>query len=283
MSKTPQGEDMLNLRTAGRSAKRYLPASVALWLKRVYHQKLLPRTYRRAALDDDQTARGLGLPSVPPPALRHRVHGEPDLGSFLRAGQKTLVHLKQGLQMAGRAPTDVRSALDFGCGCGRTLLWWLKEPVAPRLSAVDIDAESIAWVGRHVAVDARRSQPMPPLKFADGAFDLLYCISVFTHLDETFQDAWFGEFQRVVSPGGVLLISCHSAAANARLPSPVQARVERDGIFFYRDGVMNNVFPDFYQNTYHSDAYIRARWGSFFEIVGKVPMGMQDLIVMRRR
>ena len=35
---------------------------------------------------------------------------------------------------------------------------------------------------------------LPPLPFADGAFDLVIVISVFTHLPRDSQDAWLAEW-----------------------------------------------------------------------------------------
>jgi len=47
----------------------------------------------------------------------------------------------------------------------------------------------------------------PPLAFADATFDLVYAISVFTHLPETLQWPWIVELHRVIEPGGVLLLT----------------------------------------------------------------------------
>ncbi len=38
----------------------------------------------------------------------------------------------------------------------------------------------------------------------DGSFDLIWAVSVFTHLAETWS-AWLLELHRVLKPGGILL------------------------------------------------------------------------------
>ena len=42
---------------------------------------------------------------------------------------------------------------------------------------------------------------------SDGAFGLVYLLSVFTHFPERLQLAWIGEFARILRPGGYLLFS----------------------------------------------------------------------------
>ena len=50
---------------------------------------------------------------------------------------------------------------------------------------------------------------LPPLPFADGAFDLVIVISVFTHLPRDSQDAWLAELERVTGPGTVVIATVH--------------------------------------------------------------------------
>ena len=45
------------------------------------------------------------------------------------------------------------------------------------------------------------------MDFPDAYFDLIFNHSVFTHLDENYQDAWLAELERVTKPGGVLVLS----------------------------------------------------------------------------
>ena len=124
---------------------------------------------------------------------------------------------------------EVRTVLDFGCGCGRTLQWWLRQPHPPELYGTDVDAETVAWVKANLPVHAGTNAPTPPLAYADGLFDVVYSISVFTHLDATFQDAWLRELERVLKPGGLALFSVRSPMDSATLPPPLRAEMDRRG------------------------------------------------------
>ena len=45
---------------------------------------------------------------------------------------------------------------------------------------------------------------LPPLDQPDEMFDLVYCVSVFTHLSRSWSD-WPIELHRVLKPGGLML------------------------------------------------------------------------------
>ena len=58
----------------------------------------------------------------------------------------------------------------------------------------------------HFASPRRRQRPICP--FEDNYFDLVYGISVFTHISD-LADAWFLELLRVLRPGGHAYLTIH--------------------------------------------------------------------------
>jgi SAM-dependent methyltransferase len=98
--------------------------------------------------------------------------------------------------------------LDFGCGWGRYIRYFLKDTIATNLYAVDVDSvmvsackESFPY-GNFSQVD-----PFPPFDFPDQHFHLIFAYSVFSHLSAPAADAWIKEFSRVLSPGGLLVVT----------------------------------------------------------------------------
>lgn len=267
----------------GRTLAARLPAPAANFIKERYRRHLLRGALRAEALNDPAVMRRWGVDAVPPPDMRLRVHGASDLESFLAMGQSNYQALIEGLQRAGRGVTSDSKVLDFGCGPGRTLRWWAAHPARPKLYGTDIDAETLDWAGNNLPVEAHRNGPLPPLPFGDGFFDVIYSISVFTHLDEQYQDAWLTELKRVLKRDGVALLTVRSDLDNARLPLALQQQVRQRGIVFHVDGLSEQFFPEFYQSTYHSAGYIERHWGALFKILGRIPMGYVDLLVMTRR
>jgi len=47
------------------------------------------------------------------------------------------------------------------------------------------------------------------LPFEDGFFDLIFSVSIFTHLPEKMQIAWLEELRRASKPGALVLSSVH--------------------------------------------------------------------------
>lgn len=100
--------------------------------------------------------------------------------------------------------------LDFGCGVGRVAMpfhYHFKQPTA----AVDIQQFAIDFMQKTMPeVDTRRSTLTPPLPFAEGSFDVIYAISVWTHMNKDTGDAWLKDVARMLKPGGIALLSTSS-------------------------------------------------------------------------
>jgi hypothetical protein len=114
----------------------------------------------------------------------------------------------------------------------------------------------------------------------------VYAISVFTHLDEDRQFLWLEELERITRPAGVVLLTVHGEHAREALSAEDAAAVERDGFRFVFSDNMRGIFPDWYQNAFHTKEYVLERYAARFDVAGYVPRGMnghQDVVILRRR
>jgi 2-polyprenyl-3-methyl-5-hydroxy-6-metoxy-1,4-benzoquinol methylase len=228
-----------------------------------------------------------GIVPPPPRHLQERVVGG-YVGSFVRSGVELVAVLERLLADAGRPLRNAASVLDFGCGCGRLSRALQAAAPGADLHGCDIDPEPIAWLQANLGgVATFATIPhAPPTAYADGAFDLIVGVSVFTHLPEELQFAWLAELQRITRPEGMLVLTVHGTNHHELLPPSERARLEQDG-FWYRsqaDGHPDGL-PDFYQNAYHVPAYVERVWGRWFEVVAQVPRAVedyQDAVVLRR-
>ena len=215
------------------------------------------RIDRRAPAPDD------GYP-LPPAKLRYRVHGALDGASFLAVGAACAHQLVGLLDEFDLTPPHGANVLDFGCGCGRVLRSMLHERPDWTYTGADIDAEAIAWSrnaypGANFAV----TPELPPTEFADSMFDLILVVSVFTHLDERFQDAWLGELRRIARPGGVVIATVAGPAAREVLTKSDREQLESVGIVYraWRTGRSKvDGLPEFYQSAFHTRAYVETHW-----------------------
>jgi SAM-dependent methyltransferase len=172
--------------------------------------KLLPLDAdgRYAVLTRPQPAElaDAGLP-VPPKELWQR--WGMTVESYLQGGRRDVRTMLETVTGSNGVDDRIGRILDFGCAEGRTLRH-LHGTSERELWGVDINAERIAWGQQHLAPPLRfaTTTTTPHLPFTDGYFDLVYAISVFTHIGE-LADAWFLELLRVIRPGGYLYLTIH--------------------------------------------------------------------------
>ncbi|HEX2273115.1 MAG TPA: class I SAM-dependent methyltransferase [Acidimicrobiales bacterium] len=238
-------------------------------------------------------------PDLPWPGeeLVSRVAGGVDREAFYKSGQRSVRDIEAALASIERDLGSYERILDFGCGCGRIMIWLEELGRKAELHGVDIDERAIEWCRAHLPYATFAvNDPLPPLDYPDGFFDLVYNHSVFTHIDEHYQDQWLAELRRVTRPGGHLVLSVHGeeatrqfAANAARVgsdPSWILDVLRREGIcFIHEDTWIGGPFPDFYHSTFHAPWYVFEHWGRFFEVrsyIAKGSLNFQDFVVLER-
>jgi ubiquinone/menaquinone biosynthesis C-methylase UbiE len=125
---------------------------------------------------------------------------------------------------------------------------------------------------------------MPPSELESDSFDLVYAISVFTHLDERMQFAWLGELQRVTKPTGYVLLTVHGKHYQLQQPPEIQRRIET-GFYFLETAPATAGLPSFYRAAFHNKEYVLRDWHRFFHTIAYKEQGVdhQDLVLCRKR
>ncbi len=228
-----------------------------------------------------------GLVQLPPPELRYRVHGARDAASFLETGQQTRRDLEGALSHIGHRFADYTNVLDFGCGSARTLLAFAENrPPTTRFYGTDIDTEVIKWGHDHLPyVTFTTNNRLPPLAFRDNTFDLIYAISVFTHLDENFQFQWLQELQRIAKPGAILLLTVHGEYHWQKFVPDLVPEIQEHGFVFQQAYSPDYLYPEWFQVTHHTETYVRNQWSKYFQILDYLPRGLnnhQDLVILKK-
>lgn len=232
-------------------------------------------------------AEAASLPQ-PPAALISRVARGSDLAWFYWSGRESVRELEATLALVGRSLNSFESILDFGCGCGRMLLWMEDVGTTCRLHGADVDTEVIAWCRTNIPYASFHvNDPDPPLPFADGEFDLVFNRSVFTHLDERHQDLWLTELQRVTRAGGLIVLSTQGEHAIPDGAWQLRDGLEHAGIVVLDETVPGDLgYPDWYRDTWHAPWYVFEHWGRWFDIRAYLPdgaLGTQDQVLLERR
>ncbi|MDQ3913617.1 MAG: methyltransferase domain-containing protein [Actinomycetota bacterium] len=222
---------------------------------------------------------------LPPASLRYRVHGSPHIDGFLKVGKRSSEDIQAALKRVGKDLSSFQNILDFGCGCGRTLLWFADHSQASDLYGTDIDAEAISWCRNNLEfAKFDTNGPLPPLEYSSGKFDLIYSISVFTHLNEAYQFRWLNELRRITSPGGIVVLTLHGRPVWKDLPQEDVVEIRRRGFRFIAANHMKGVFPEWYQNAYHTKRYVLEQYANYFDVVDYIPRGSgrQDVVILQR-
>jgi SAM-dependent methyltransferase len=203
---------------------------------------------------------------MPPLPLANRVgsvaEAEDPYGFYEQVGAETreqiLRMLPAGYELEGRR------LLDFGCGAGRTLRHFLYEALSAEIWGCDIDAESIHWLQLNLCppLHVLRNEAAPDLPFEDGHFDVVWALSVFTHLVDTWA-AWLLELHRVLADDGIL-IATSIGPHHSELIAKEDWEEDRVGMNALRHSASWETGGPM---VLHSTWWLRAHWGRAFEIL----------------
>jgi SAM-dependent methyltransferase len=154
--------------------------------------------------------------------------------------------------------------LDFGSGAGRTLRHFLDEARSGTFWACDIDRDSIEWLQGNLSppIQAFVSSEVPPLPLEPRSLDLIYAVSVFTHLTDTWS-AWLLELHRVLADTGYLIATFIGPGA-ARYVTDEPWNESRIGMNVLRPGQSWDLGGPM---VLHSPWWIEAHWGRAFDIL----------------
>jgi SAM-dependent methyltransferase len=203
-----------------------------------------------------------------------------------------------------------RGILDFGCGWGRTIRFFLKDVRPEKLTGVDHLEEAIqSCRGNFKWCKFTVIRPYPPMPWASESFELIYLYSVFSHLPEEMHWTWLEEFRRLLIPGGMLIATtrrrdfieeCKTLREDPALDEmsnsakySAKAFLDADGSLSAYDGG-EFCFSShgeqgrwsFWGEACISKAYVERHWSKIFDICDFIDdrkVCLQNVIVVRKR
>jgi len=176
-----------------------------------------------------------------------------DYAAYQRTGREAAEWISDHFRQHQPALNDP-TMLDWGCGPGRVLRhlpavfgrggqYWGADP---NPSSVQWCADNLGFAGAVASNDPGEarlvgsgvciSQLAPPLPFPARSSDLLYGISIFTHLSAPAHADWLVELGRVLKPGGMALLTTHGVAYRVKL-TPAERDHFDQGDLVIRGGV----------------------------------------------
>jgi SAM-dependent methyltransferase len=185
------------------------------------------------------------------PALASRAHyndfmlsstSADHIGSYQRGAVQFVGILGQSLREAGRDWQDVESCLEIGCGYGRIVRELRREISASAISVCDVIDEGACFAAAEFG--ARRVPVVEAMGAGyDESFDLIYLLSVYSHLPRHMIRDNLARVSALLKPGGVLVFSTHGkqSAEMAEIyeqywldKEKLNAELARTGFFYER-------------------------------------------------
>lgn len=254
---------------------------------------------------DDELLRAL-VPPLPPLELRS-ITAAPDLPEFLWTGLVDMERIMTLYENVAGLTNQHPTILDFGCGCGRMVRFLRDYDSLPNsIHGCEVNADHVSWCRDNLhGIQISQCSALPPLPYQEQKFNLVYALSVFTHLSELNAANWLSEMRRVLAPNGILIVTIHGFAALTTIrdsvPHQAMFGLDRQQIVGILENFKENpfVFHKYNQDTLeiakagseygnafiHPD-YIIEKWEKAgFKVLDLLPGGLrgwQDIVILQR-
>ena len=144
--------------------------------------------------------------------------------SYLESGREDCQTMRRLLADSGAPIEGASRILELGCAGGRMLRWLTDLAPEIQLWGTDIWSTAILWCQDHLSPPCyfATNTMTPHLPYEDRSFGLIYCGSLFTHIDD-LAESWFLELHRILRPGGRLYFSINDQHAVCSTAKPTPA------------------------------------------------------------
>src|ERR1700736_770367 len=145
------------------------------------------------------------LPGLPPVSMQETFTGSAGF-STLYEGFLAYQLFKRCYETHVGPIENARGILDFGCGWGRIIRFFLKDVRPEKITGVDQVEKAIqCCLETNRWCNFKFIEPYPPVPLTSESFDLIYLYSVFSHLSEEMHWELLKEFHRLLRPAGMVI------------------------------------------------------------------------------
>jgi SAM-dependent methyltransferase len=213
---------------------------------------------------------------LPPAYLAFDAYSAPAWKFYKYSGEDTAIFIRKVAEEYLEKGAAISSVYEWGCGPGRVIRHLPGVfDTSVKVYGSDYNKETIDWCKQNLpGIRFFVNDLTPPLDFPGNQFDLIYCISVFTHLSENNGLQWAEELFRILKPGGILIITnVGENSYNTELLPEEKRKYNKEGIVVrgqYKEG--KKMFL-----TMHNPLYIRQTLLKKFEILQHLPTGFPHI------
>ncbi len=173
---------------------------------------------------------------------------------YLADGWRTLSELMWLLEVHERPLSKVTSFLEFASGFGRFTRHLVKRLPAGALCVSDIVPEAMDFLPQQFPVQAFASTHLPAALKLPRQFDVVFVLSLFSHLPASTWSAWLARLWKATAPAGLLIFSTHGMSCVDR----ARVTLGADGFAFFGGSESTALEDAHYGVTYTSEDFVRA-------------------------
>jgi SAM-dependent methyltransferase len=159
---------------------------------------------------------------------------------YFKVGLSATASIDAALASSGLA--DPRAILDFPCGSGRVLRFLAQRFPEAEITACELASGPVEFCVRTFGARPAFSSLNLDEVSLDRKFDLIWCGSLVTHLDESGIVALLRLFKRHLAAGGLMIFTTHGDFVQHRIPTRDfdygldQEQIERIGLDYAATG-----------------------------------------------
>jgi SAM-dependent methyltransferase len=196
--------------------------------------------------------------------VKHEVAKNP-LREYLSDGWRTMAELMFVLESIDRPLLKMDKMLEFASGFGR-FTRHLVRAMPGKVTVSDVVPGSMEFAAREFGVCTLPSFYDPTRVRFDQQYDLIFVLSLFTHLPPDMWTPWLRTLYAGLAPNGVLLVSVHNEAMARELG----LRFNADGTLYIHSSESASLDAETYGTTYTTREFVEATVNAS---LGRHPLG----------
>jgi len=180
----------------------------------------------------------------------HEIAKNP-IREYLSDGWRTLSELMLLLESVDKPLSKTASVLEFAAGFGR-FTRHLAKVLPGRVTCSDVMPGSVAFLQQQFGVEAFESSHDPEKIYHAGQYELVFVLSMFTHLPIHMWAPWLRALKRMVKPGGMLVFSVH----NEQVAKEIGVVFDANGTHFIASSESPSIDAQTYGTTFTTRKFV---------------------------
>lgn len=132
-----------------------------------------------------------------------------NLDHYFYVGFSAIHCINSALTITGKDPSSIGHILDLPCGHGRVTRWLNAAFPRAEITACDLDKDGVDFCKEQFGAHPLYSDVNPEVLRFGREFDLIWCGSLFTHLDNKRWIQFLTIFNAGLKPDGILVFTTH--------------------------------------------------------------------------